>query len=444
MKYLLLIILYSLTTSILAQSWKIDTLTNLPEPITNNAVVEGYQNGSPFIYTFGGLDSTKSQAGIHLRSYKYDVQNDSWQAITSLPDTMGKIAAGATRIKDKIYIMGGYHVFPNGNEISSNKVHIYDCEADSFLADGAPIPVATDDHVQGLWQDSLIYVITGWSNTTNIPNVQIYNPTTDSWTVGSPVPNNTTFASFGASGGIIGNTIYYFGGASMAGAFNIQSKFRLGRINPNNPQQINWSSFDYRGWRGYRMAAALAFGNIYWIGGSDVTYNYDGIAYNGTGGVSPNGNITSFDPVAGIPSGLQQENNYPLPMDLRGIASVGDSTHYLAGGMLPNQQVSQQLLRLSWSPVVLSNTSSSLVAPLEAGLVWNLSPNPIETTTLISIEKFTPKTTYSLNTIQGVQLQQGTIEIDKQILDFSEIQAGWYLLTIQNGTSCSTKKVFIQ
>ena len=112
--------------------------------------------------------------------------------------------------------------------------------------------------------------------------------------------------------------------------------------------------------------------------------------------------------------------------------------------MLPNQQVSQQLLRLSWNPVVLSNTSFSLVAPLEAGLVWNLSPNPIETTTLISIEKITPNTTYSLNTIQGVQLQQGTIEIDKQILDFSEIQAGWYLLTIQNGTSYSTKKVFIQ
>ena len=43
------------------------------------------------------------------------------------------------------------------------------------MPDGADIPKAIDDQVQAVWQDSLIYVITGWSNTTNVVDVQASN-----------------------------------------------------------------------------------------------------------------------------------------------------------------------------------------------------------------------------------------------------------------------------
>ena len=54
--------------------------------------------------SFGGIDSSKIWSGIHLRSFRYNTQADTWETIPALPDTMGKIAAGASTIKNKIYI----------------------------------------------------------------------------------------------------------------------------------------------------------------------------------------------------------------------------------------------------------------------------------------------------------------------------------------------------
>jgi|GEM_PF-5619179 len=36
---------------------------------------------------------------------------------------------------------------------------------------------------------------------------------------------------------------------------------------------------------GYRMAATSVENEAYWLGGSNNTYNYNGIAYDGSGGV---------------------------------------------------------------------------------------------------------------------------------------------------------------
>jgi len=89
--------------------------------------------------------------------------------------------------------------------------------------------------VQAVWRDSLLYVITGWSNSNNIRFTQVYDPITDSWTNGSLLPNDNNYTSFGASGTIIGDKIYYFGGARSTGNFPIQNYMRTGKINPNDP-----------------------------------------------------------------------------------------------------------------------------------------------------------------------------------------------------------------
>ena len=105
--------------------------------------------------------------------------------------------------------------------------------ANRFLADGAPIPVPIDDHVQAVWRDSLIYVVTGWSDTRNVPNVQIYNPTEDKWIEGTSVPTGVQFESFGTSGTILGDTIFYYGGASFGFRFPVQNTLRKGVIDPS-------------------------------------------------------------------------------------------------------------------------------------------------------------------------------------------------------------------
>jgi len=350
MKNLILLILFILVVSCNQNGIQkikkvhITVLKELPEPITNNAVSEGYIEGKPYVFSFGGLDSTKQYSGIHLRSYKLDVTNNTWQQIANLPDTLGKIASAASRINNTIYILGGYHVFSDHTEKSSNKVHRYDILKNQFLEDGASIPVPIDDHVQAVWRDSLIYVITGWSDKENVPNVQIYNPETNFWAIGTAVPDNHTYKSFGASGTIIGDTIFYFGGASMGKHYPIQNSLRKGIINANDPTQIKWSQqvID-SSIVGYRMAATSINKTPHWLGGSTTTYNFNAIAYDGSGGVIPSN------------SHLYLSNNKlnttilkNLPMDLRGIAEINDSTKILVGGILKNQKVSNNVYQLEW------------------------------------------------------------------------------------------------
>ncbi|MCF6347545.1 MAG: hypothetical protein L3J20_04495 [Flavobacteriaceae bacterium] len=292
----------------------------------------------------GGLDSTKLYSGIHLRSYRYDITNNIWQQIANLPDTLGKIAGAASRIKNTIYILGGYHVFADHSEKSSNKVHRYDILNNKFLEDGTSIPVPIDDHVQAIWRDSLIYVITGWSDKENVPNVHIYNPEANSWRVGTSVPDDHTYKSFGASGTIIGDTIFYFGGASMGKHYPIQNILRKGIINPEKPTEIQWSHqvLD-TSIVGYRMAATKINNRPYWFGGSTTTYNYNAIAYDGSGGVNPSNRVLFLSK-----NKLNTAILKNLPMDLRGIAEINDSTKIIIGGIEKDQKVSANVYQLEW------------------------------------------------------------------------------------------------
>ena len=326
------------------QKFHISELQSLPEATTNNAVSDGFIKSKPYAYSFGGLDSTKKYTGIHKRSYKFDVSQNSWKQIADLPDTLGKIASAATRIKDTIYVMGGYHVFEDHSEKSSNKVHRYDINNDLFLEDGASIPVSIDDHVQVVWRDSLIYVVTGWSDTKNMPNVQIYNPSTNAWTVGTSTPNTHTYKSFGASGMIIKDTIFYFGGASMGKHYPIQNTLRKGVINPEKPEEIHWTHQIIDSTIvGYRMAATSIKNKPYWLGGSTTTYNYNPIAYDGSGEVTPSNRILTIKKELWL-----QNFSYNLPMDLRGIAELNDSTKIVVGGILKNQQVTKKTFLIEW------------------------------------------------------------------------------------------------
>ncbi|MCF8247491.1 MAG: T9SS type A sorting domain-containing protein [Saprospiraceae bacterium] len=321
------------------------SLAELPEAVSNNAVTAAVADGKTYVYSFSGIDSTKIWSGIHLKAWRYDLLADEWIALPPIPDPAGgKIAAAASFIKGKIYVVGGYHVAQNGNETSSAITHVFDPATNVWLPDAAPIPVPIDDHVQVTWRDSLLYVVTGWSNTTNVPNVQIFNPLSNTWMVGTPVPNNVDYKVFGASGVIVGDTIFYAGGARTGSNFPPTSFFRKGIINPNDPTQIEWTGFDEPAAKGYRMAAATFGNRPIWLGGSDVTYNFNGIAYNGSGGVLPLDRTTMYDPGSG--SFYQTTGNMPAVMDIRGAAQIAENEVIIVGGMSAGQQVTNQVWRI--------------------------------------------------------------------------------------------------
>lgn len=91
-------------------------------------------------------------------------------------------------------------------------VHEFDILGDTFTSKNIVLPVPIDDHVQDVWRDSLLYIINGWYDSTNVRRTQIYNPVSNNWSIGTPY-NSKMIPTFGASGGINGDFIYIQGGA---------------------------------------------------------------------------------------------------------------------------------------------------------------------------------------------------------------------------------------
>ncbi|MBK9190187.1 MAG: hypothetical protein IPM77_01120 [Crocinitomicaceae bacterium] len=330
-------------------AWTWTELDTMPFPITNNAVAFGTNSGNPFVYSFGGIDTTKIYSGINNNAYRYDVNLDIWTQISSVPVALPLIASSASSVKNKIYIIGGYHVYSNGSETSSNEVIVFNPETNLYESNGTNIPVPIDDQTQCVWRDSLIYVITGWSNTTNVNNVQIYDPAMDTWTPGTSVPNLSAYKVFGSSGYIIGDTIYYFGGATTGFNFPAQKKLRKGIIDPLNPEQISWTLEEDAPENNYRSACLAHGNNIFWIGGSSVSYNYNGIAYNGSGGVEPLFQITRYN--AGSKNWYEGTGAPYGQMDLRGAAQTSSESWIICGGMESGQQVSNRTFLLTYDPL---------------------------------------------------------------------------------------------
>ena len=431
----IVLLLLLCSTKLLAQNISWESLPALPEAISNNAVATAWVDDTTYVYTFAGIDESKDWFGIHLRAYRMNTNTGVWDTLPPLPDANGgKIAASASTVKNKIYIIGGYHVASNYSETSSNKVHIYDPVANIYQEDGASIPVPIDDQVQAVWRDSLIFVVTGWSNTGNVTNVQIYNPAEDVWQSGTPVPNSSNWKVFGANGMIIEDTIYYAGGARSTGNFPPTSFFRKGYINPENPTEITWEGYEEPLAKNYRAGMGIYDGQGFWIGGSLDTYNFDGIAYNGSGGVAATSQVLFYDPEYGTLRLI--DGGFPETMDMRSIAPISDNEFILIGGMRSGQSVTDQVIKVTMTNEVV-NTNEPIESKKENIVV---APNPTSLTIQLSGSSF--------DRIQVVDLD-GNIVLEKlnykqNELDLIGMTSGMYLLKIwKNGNLIDTQKVVL-
>lgn len=405
-------------------------LASMPEPVSNNAVV-GYSTDAleQFVYSFAGIGAGLTHNDVHQKCWKYDLFTDQWTALPDLPSGPSRVAAGASVVKDKIYIMGGYHIFQNGNELSLSEVHILDTRSDSFLANGKRIPIPTDDHVQVVWRDSLIYLVTGWSQTTNISQVQVYDPAHDSWAQATPVPSAGAYKVFGGSGCIIGDTIYYAGGARIGTNFPPTNYLRKGVINPDNPLEIEWTIQETDDAVGYRMASDVAFGKPIWLGGSSVTYNYDGVAYNGSGVVSPTGQVKVYDTSA---DRWIYHNSIMRPtMDFRGTAAVTTNSWILAGGMKEDQQVTDEV-----QLIILPPLGNDVVAKN----ALTVRPNPAAAEVILEVDG---SASYSIRNVDGRVVLQGTLT-DQEYIDLRSWPNGTYYVLVRKNRQTLVEKFLKQ
>ena len=414
----------------------------MPEPVTNNAVAGAYLNGVFHLYSFMGLDSTKIWSGIHKRGFRYNTVTGVWDTIPPVPNTLSRIAAGASTVNNKIYIIGGYTVTQTGSEFSSKFIFIYDPDSNSY-SQGTDLLIATDDHVQCVWRDSLIYIITGWSNSGNIPNVQIYDPANDTVLVGTPTPNNNDYKAFGASGVIIGDTIYYGGGARDIGNFEIQPKLRIGTINPNSPDSITWSFSTDSAVNIYRSAAAVfddlsGGGPLHpiWIGGSGNSYNYNGIEYGTGNGVNPLDNIILFDRDSGQ---FSQVANIGLNiMDLRGIVHLeGGNRYIIAGGMDTGQVVSNKTYLIQY--IVLLDISERSLNPLDL----TVFPNPATAYIALTSTSLADNSRWSIYSSTGELMNVGQTSENTTKINTQHYSSGIYLIMVKTENGIAEKKFIV-
>jgi len=421
----------------------------MPIALTNNAVTSAKVAGLYYTYTFGGIDSSLRWSGIRQDAFRLNV-NTGWTILPSIPDTLGKIASAASTVKGKIYLIGGYHVLEDGSEISSNRVHVFDPVSNTWLPDGVPVPVPIDDHVQGVYRDSLIYVVTGWSNTSSVSNVQIYNPAADTWQIGTPVPATSQYRAFGAAGGIVGDKIIYAGGARMGINFPIAPYIRCGEIDPSDPTQIVWSFIEDTLAARYRAAPIVNYDRpdaLRLVGGSSVTYNFDAIAYAGSGIVEPisgsdvEGNcfglMIPFGVDGRIPNGRMDYRGVGVHLtdDPWGGEDAWLDQVVLVGGMGPGRQVDGKVY-------TARSYYEGLDAPEEIGMYLypTLTPGPVQVR--LDDPSLFGHWTYQMFDLSGRVVAQGHCH-PPALLDFSDRPNGLYTLVLERENNRVGLKVAI-
>ncbi len=311
----------------------------LPVAVTNNATVGMETDSGPFLFSFAGLDTSRTWSGVHSRAFSLDLGREprEWQEIPPVPGP-GRLAATAQAVGSRAFVFGGYTVDEDGDEVSTPNVEIWELESRGWHR-GADIPVPTDDAVSGV-RGELIYLVSGWHDRGNIAEVQIYDTDADAWTAGTPVPGPPVF---GHAGAVAGNSIVYIDGVRVDSdprAFVLEGSSWRGDIDPADPTSITWRRLAPHPGPPLYRAAAAAWGDwVIFAGGTDNPYNFDGIGYDGVP-AQPRTAVFAYNIRTDTWSELT-----PLPrasMDHRGLAVAGD-TLYLVGGMGREQRVSSRV-----------------------------------------------------------------------------------------------------
>jgi N-acetylneuraminic acid mutarotase len=306
----------------------------LPAPVSNNAVAAVETAEGVSVFSFMGMDESRMWSGVTDAAYRWDVGTDAWTEIESVPGG-GRLASTAQVVDGRIYVIGGYTVAEDGTEVSVPDVNVLDPETGAWSR-GADIPLPTDDAVSGVWQDSLILLISGWHDSGNVPAVQVYDPALDEWTestgiAGAPV--------FGHTGAVVGDVVTYVDWVRADGEdprFVMDEASWHGEISAGSPLSIDWQPIEqHPGVPLYRAAAGAVGQLAVFVGGTSNPYNYDGIGYDG----EPSSPIRQ---VLAYAEGAHEWRRLAAPpvatMDHRTLGVAGGMV-FLVGGMEEEQTV---------------------------------------------------------------------------------------------------------
>ncbi len=165
------------------------TKANMPTARNNTHAFYSPYDGK--IYVPGGYLS-----GAYINNFDaYDPSNDTWQALTPLPE--GKVGVQGGVVGNTVYVLGG-----NNNPTTC---YAYNIDTATWST-CAPLPVGNYYGADAVYED-MIYVIGGW----NSANFLRYDPATNTWQQGPSLPQarNSPSAAVSTDG-----ILYIWGGGN--------------------------------------------------------------------------------------------------------------------------------------------------------------------------------------------------------------------------------------
>ncbi len=256
----------------------------LPAPLTNNAVASLSGIGNLTVYSFMGIGAKKTWNAVSNAGLALDSKTGQWKSTRPVPGTAGRLGAVAVALHDRIFLIGGYILDAEGGENTVPDVNVYEPDLDRWFR-GKDVPLPVSATVGGVYRDRYIYLVSGWSKTGAIQNVQMYDAQKSAWSEATPIPGP---AVFGHAGAIVDDTIIYVDGARKndggSPAYVASDECWMGKIDHKDPAKITWTKLPpHPGAARFRIAAGGSGKDdkIYFTGGSDRPYVTAGMGFDG-------------------------------------------------------------------------------------------------------------------------------------------------------------------
>ncbi len=314
--------------------------SSLPVAVSNNAVAYLNVDGHDKFYSFNGLLSGKTYLDITNKAFVW--QQGHWSELKVPREQLPVLASTAITVGTAVYLIGGYTVAADHSEKSVPHVWRIDGETHQWTAMPA-MPTPVDDTVALAYSDRYIYLISGWHDVDNVNLVQVFDTQEQTWHQASQFPLPPVF---GHAGGIVANKMVVCDGVKVVKKegkkqFLPSPVCAVGEINQDNITEINWRKIEHHSGTAYYRMAASDYQSlyIYFIGGSDNPYNYDGVGYN-TVPSNPSSDIRIYNLLT--EEWITKADKVPPTMDHRAALKTPYGLVVLGG--MAEQQVTDRII----------------------------------------------------------------------------------------------------